>query len=108
MLPAVPAPAGGVEDSMPTMDYDCGPSKAGGAASLAELIAAQDAAGIELICVKPPTDDPPDNRWVRDLIAGNPRLIGVAIVNPRRGESAVADLEDAGKVVGFKGLKLMP
>jgi hypothetical protein len=90
------------------MDYDCGPSKAGGAASLAELIAAQDAAGIELICVKPPTDDPPDNRWVHGLIKGNPRLIGQTIVNPRRGDEAVADLEEAVTVFGFKGLKLMP
>jgi len=93
---------------MPTMDYDCGPSKAGGAADVAELIAAQDAAGIELICVKPPSDDPPDNRWLHGLIKGNPRLIGVAIVNPRRGASAVADLEEAVRELGFKGLKLMP
>jgi predicted TIM-barrel fold metal-dependent hydrolase len=90
------------------MDYDCGPSKAGGAADIAELIAAQDAAGVELICVKPPSDDPPDNRWLHRLIEGNRRLIGVAIVNPRRGASAVADLEEAVQEFGFRGLKLMP
>jgi predicted TIM-barrel fold metal-dependent hydrolase len=92
---------------MPTMDYDCGPSKAGPPNSVADLVAAQDAAGIELICVKPATDDPPDNRWVRDQIQGNPRLVGVAIVNPRRPD-AVDDLEQAIVEFGFKGLKLMP
>jgi predicted TIM-barrel fold metal-dependent hydrolase len=92
------------------MDYDCGPSRANGQADLVRLLAAQDAAGVELICVKPPSDDPPDNRWLHGLIKenGSPRLIGVAIVNPRRGESAVADLEEAISELGFKGLKLMP
>ena len=95
---------------MPTMDYDCGPSRANGQADLVSLIAAQDAAGVELICVKPPSDDPPDNRWLNGLIRenGSPRLIGVTIVNPRLGEAAVADLEEAITVFGFKGLKLMP
>src|SRR5262245_64667681 len=95
---------------MPTMDYDCGPSRANGQADLVRLIEAQDAAGVELICVKPPSDDPPDNRWLHGLIKenGSRRLIGVAIVDPRRGESAVADLEEAVTELGFKGLKLMP
>ena len=35
---------------MPTMDYDCGPSRAEGQASVVKLLAAQDAAGIELTC----------------------------------------------------------
>jgi predicted TIM-barrel fold metal-dependent hydrolase len=93
---------------MPTMDYDCGPSKSGPPTSLADLLAAQDAAGIELTCVKPATDDPPDNRWVYEQIKGNPRCVGVAIVNPRRGDEAVADLEQAFTEFGFKGLKIMP
>jgi predicted TIM-barrel fold metal-dependent hydrolase len=95
---------------MPTMDYDCGPSRAEGQASVIKLLAAQDAAGIELTCVKPQSDDPPDNRWLNGLIKenGSPRLVGVAIVNPRRGEEALADLEEAVRDFGFRGLKLMP
>ena len=95
---------------MPTMDYDCGPSRAEGQASVVKLLAAQDAAGIELTCVKPQSDDPPDNRWLNGLIKenGSPRLVGVAIVNPRRGEEALADLEEAVRDFGFRGLKLMP
>ncbi len=95
---------------MPTMDYDCGPSRAEGQASVVKLLAAQDAAGIELTCVKPQSDDPPDNRWLNSLIKenGSPRLVGVAIVNPRRGEEALADLEEAVRDFGFRGLKLMP
>ena len=43
------------------MDYDCAPSPTD-RADLAQLLAWPDATGIELAGVKPPSDDPPDNR----------------------------------------------
>ncbi len=94
---------------MPTMDYDCAPSRSGdGAEALAALLAMQDDAGVQIAVVKTSTDEVPDNRWLYELIKDNPRCVGMAIINPRMGKDAVTDLERCIKEFGFRGMKLMP
>ncbi len=94
---------------MPTMDFECYLRRANdGGDPVAELLALQDAAGVELAVVMSPLEDPPDNRWMAERIKGQPRLLGCAVINPKMGKEAVADIERCVKEYGFKGVKLMP
>jgi hypothetical protein len=65
----------------------------GEGASLDELLAMEDAAGIETIILMPSPVMHPDNRAIAAAAAGNPRLIPCACVSAALGDEATAELE---------------
>jgi len=75
--------------------------------SLDEILAMEDEAGIDVVVVMPKTEIEPKNKELGELLRGNPRTIGCALINPHKGASAVAELKAAVTEWGLKGLKLM-
>jgi uncharacterized protein len=80
----------------------------GEGANLDELLAMEDAAGIETIILMPSPVMRPDNRAIAAAAGGNPRLIPCACVSAALGDEATAELERALSEDGMQGLKLMP
>jgi predicted TIM-barrel fold metal-dependent hydrolase len=73
-----------------------------------DLTALADEAGVERFVVMPETTERPDNAGLAGRIAGNPRMIGCASINPALGAAAVGDFETAVRSFGFRGLRLSP
>ena len=76
--------------------------------SLDEILEMEDEAGIDIAVVMPKTEIEPKNRELSDILRGNPRTIGCALINPHKGEEAVAELKAAVTEWGLKAVKLMP
>lgn len=75
--------------------------------SLDEILAMEDEAGIDVVVVMPKTEMEPKNKELGEILRDNPRTIGCALINPHKGEKAVAELKAAVTEWGLKGLKLM-
>ena len=75
--------------------------------TLEDLLAMEDAAGIEKIVLMPSPVMRPDNRGVAAAARGNDRIIPCACVSPALGDEAAQELERA-LDDGMGGLKLMP
>ena len=73
-----------------------------------DLVALEEEAGVGRCVVMPGAEDRPDNDGLAARIAGRPRMVGCAAVNPRLGEEAVEELERAVRDLGFRGLRLFP
>ena len=78
----------------------------GEGATLDELLAMEDAAGIETIILMPSPVMRPGNRAIAAAARGNDRLIPCACVSPALGDEAAAELERALGEDGMQGLKL--
>ncbi len=76
--------------------------------TLDDLLAMEDAAGIEKIVLMPSPVMRPDNRAIVAAAQVNDRIIPCACVSPALGDEAVQELERALAQDGMKGLKLMP
>lgn len=74
--------------------------------SLAQLLAAADEAGIDYVVVMPNAEVNPQNERLIQDIAGNPRLLGCAMIDPRR-PTAVEEVRRTVRDGGCKGIKLM-
>jgi predicted TIM-barrel fold metal-dependent hydrolase len=75
--------------------------------SLDEILAMEDEAGIDVVVIMPETEMAPKNKELGELLNGNPRTIGCALINPHKGANAVTELKSAITEWGLKGLKLM-
>jgi len=75
--------------------------------SLDEILAMEDEAGIDVVVVMPKTEMEPKNKELGELLSGNPRTLGCALINPHQGANAVTELKAAVTEWGLKGLKLM-
>ncbi|HLG50954.1 MAG TPA: amidohydrolase family protein [Chloroflexota bacterium] len=74
-----------------------------------DLIALEDAAGIDIAIVMPRVQLKPDNRWLVKALKGyEKRLIPCCSVNPNFGAEAVEEFRLAVTEWGMRGLKLMP
>jgi len=97
---------------MPTMDFEIYlPTEAGTAAlqaAMEDLTYWEDRAGVEMAVVMPSPTPHPNHRALIDTLAGNPRWIPCAQVNPQHGEQAVAEFRQAVTEFGCRMLKLMP
>jgi len=76
--------------------------------SLDEILDMEDEAGIDVVVVMPETEIEPKNRELSDILKGNPRTIGCALINPHKGEKAVEELKAAVTEWGLRAMKLMP
>lgn len=76
--------------------------------TLEDLLALEDAAGIEKIVLMPTPVMRPDNLGIAAAARGNDRLIPCACVSPALGDEAAEELERALGEDGMQGLKLMP
>ena len=89
-----------------------GESLFGSGQTSAELVAKMDAANIEraIICpLKPPRYHlGPANDLVAEAVAREPRLVGLARVDPNQAQDAVQELDRAVKKLGLRGLFLHP
>ena len=100
--------------TQPTIDAFTfvGESLFGRGQSPAELLASMDAANVEraIICpVKPPGYHlGPANDLVAEAVAREPRLTGLARVDPNQKEHAIQELDRAITDLGLKGLFLHP
>ena len=96
---------------MPTMDFEAYlPTNVGAderKAALAELARCEDQAGIDLAVVMPAPTPAPDNRALVETLAGDPRWIPCAQVNPNAPD-AVAAVRQAVTEFGCRMLKVMP
>ncbi len=97
---------------MPTMDFEIYlPTEARAdelRAALEDLTYWEDKAGIEMAVVMPAPTPNPNNKALVDTLAGNPRWIPCAQLNPQHGAQAVADFRQAVTEYGCRMLKLMP
>lgn len=90
------------------MDFESYLSE-GAEAGPAELLALEDAAGIDIAIVMPRVQLKPDNRWLVNALKGyEKRLIPCCSVNPNFGDEAVEEFRTAITEWGMRGLKLMP
>ena len=90
------------------MDFESYLSE-GADATPADLLALEDAAGIDIAIVMPRVQLKPDNRWLVDALKGyEKRLIPCCSVNPNYGSEAVEEFRVAITEWGMRGLKLMP
>jgi predicted TIM-barrel fold metal-dependent hydrolase len=100
--------------TQPTIDAFTfvGQSLLGSGQTPAELLAKMDAAHVEraIICpLKPPGYHlGPANDLVAEAVAREPRLTGLARVDPNQQEQAIRELERASSDLGLKGLFLHP
>jgi uncharacterized protein len=96
---------------MPTMDFEVYlPTNAEAserAAALADLLRAEDAAGIQYAVVMPNPTPRPDNRALFETAGQEPRAILCCQVNPNH-EDALNEIERSVKEWGMRVLKLMP
>jgi uncharacterized protein len=96
---------------MPTMDFEAylptNVSADERKAALAELARCEDQAGIELAVVMPAPTPAPDNHALIETLAGDPRWIPCAQVNPNAPD-AVAAVRQAVTEFGCRMLKVMP
>lgn len=96
---------------MPTMDFEIYlPTNVGAEerkAALAELARWEDQAGVELAVVMPAPTPAPDNRALVETLAGDPRWIPCAQVNPNAPDAATA-VRQAVTEFGCRMLKVMP
>jgi len=76
--------------------------------TLDDLLAMEDAAGIERIVLMPSPVMRPDNRAIAEAARGNDRIIPCACVSPALGDEAAQELERALGADDMRGLKLMP
>lgn len=75
----------------------------------AELLALEDAAGIDVAIVMPRVQLRPDNRWLVAALKGHEkRLVACCSVNPNFGAEAVEEFRTGIVEWGMRGLKLMP
>lgn len=90
------------------MDFESYLSE-GAEASPEDLLALEDAAGIDIAIVMPRVQLKPDNRWLVNALKGyEKRLIACCSVNPNFGSEAVEEFRVAITEWGMRGLKLMP
>ncbi|HUX86665.1 MAG TPA: amidohydrolase family protein [Chloroflexota bacterium] len=90
------------------MDFESYLSE-GADASPNDLIALEDAAGIDVAIVMPKVQLRPDNRWLVNALKGyEKRLIACCSVNPNYGTEAVDEFRTGITEWGMRGLKLMP
>lgn len=75
---------------------------------LAEIIALEDEAGVDLAILMPNPALRPPNAWLREQAGDHPRFVLCASINPQFGQEGVAEFKMAVQEWGFKGLKLMP
>src|ERR1051326_9040399 len=75
--------------------------------ALARLLDAADEAGIDYSVVMPKTEVEPQNDSLSRDIAGRQRLLGCALIDPRR-SSAEEEVRRLVADHGFRGVKLMP
>ena len=96
---------------MPTMDFEVYlPSEASAEerrAALANLAHWEDVAGIAMAVVMPAPSPSPNNRALHETLAGDPRWIPCAQVNPNA-PGAVDDARHAVTALGCRMLKVMP
>jgi len=89
-----------------------GQSLFGSSQTSAELLSKMDAAQIEraIVCpLKPPGYLlGPANDMVADAVAREPRLVGLARVDPNQEQDALPELDRATRLLGLKGLFLHP
>jgi uncharacterized protein len=97
---------------MPTMDFEIYlPTEAGAdelRAALEDLAYWEDKAGIEMAVVMPTPTPHPSNKALAETLAGDPRWVLCAQVNPQHGEGAVAEFRQAVTEFGCRMLKIMP
>ncbi len=96
---------------MPTMDFEIYlPSEASARErqdALADLAHWEDKAGIAMAVVMPSPTPAPNNRALIETLAGDPRWVPCAQVNPNA-PSAVVDVRHAVTALGCRMLKVMP
>ena len=78
-----------------------------GKLDLDALLALEDEAGIDVAVIMPNTQPAPRNDELADVIRGNPRALGCALVHPTEPE-AVKQVKLAATQWGMRGIKLMP
>jgi predicted TIM-barrel fold metal-dependent hydrolase len=90
------------------MDFETYLSE-GAEATPDDLLALEDAAGIDVAIVMPRVQLRPDNRWLVERLKGyEKRLIACCSVNPNFGAEAVEEFRRGITEWGMRGLKLMP
>jgi predicted TIM-barrel fold metal-dependent hydrolase len=77
-------------------------------AALEDLAYWEDKAGIEMAVVMPTPTPHPSNKALAETLAGDPRWVLCAQVNPQHGEGAVAEFRQAVTEFGCRMLKIMP
>ncbi|MGI9147820.1 MAG: amidohydrolase family protein [Chloroflexota bacterium] len=97
---------------MPTMDFEAylntNASAADRDVALAELLANEDAAGIEYAVVMPSPTRKPDNRALYETAGQEHRAILCCQVNPNDGELAFDEIRQAATEWRMRVLKIMP
>lgn len=78
-----------------------------GRLNLDDLLAQEDDADMDVVVVMPNTQSNPDNAELANVIRGNPRVLGCALVHPTE-EDPVSQVHRAAEAWGMKGIKLMP
>ena len=78
-----------------------------GKLSLERLLALEDEANMDLAVIMPNTQPEPRNQELADVIKGNPRALGCALVHPTEA-APVEQVKKAADEWGMRGIKLMP
>ena len=78
-----------------------------GKLDLEKLLALEDEAEMDVAVVMPNTQPEPQNQEFADIIRGNPRVLGCALIHPTEPDP-VGQVQKAANEWGMKGIKLMP
>ena len=78
-----------------------------GKLDLEKLLALEDEAEMDVAVVMPNTQPEPQNQEFADVIRGNPRVLGCALIHPTEPDP-VGQVQKAANEWGMKGIKLMP
>ena len=75
--------------------------------SLEDILEVEDEADMDVVVVMPKAELEAKNKELGEILRGNPRTIGCAMINPHKGAAAVSELKAAITEWGLKGMKLM-
>jgi predicted TIM-barrel fold metal-dependent hydrolase len=97
---------------MPTMDFEAylntNAPPVDRDTALAQLLANEDAAGIEYAVIMPSPTPRPDNRALYETAGQERRAILCCQVNPNDGDAALSEIRQAATEWGMRVLKIMP